>query len=104
MAFKTAHFKTAKDQYEIVLDAIVTEELKVGAICTYDASTKKLTGASAAAAGSYIVAQSDQSMEYGHIPVENRDYRYSSTVAISTTAKKVAVFRISDVTDVIVNA
>lgn len=104
MAYKTAHFKTAKDQYEIVLDTKVSEDLEVGAICTYTSGTNTLAGASAAAAGSYIVAQSDQSMEYGHIPVENRDYGYSSKVKASTTPKKVAVFRISDVTDVIVNA
>ena len=104
MAYKKAHFKTAKDQYEIVVDAIVTEDLVVGSICTFDTTTKKLTGATSATAGAYIVAQSDQSMEYGHIPVENRDYRYDPKVAISTAAKKVALFRINDVTDIIVMA
>lgn len=104
MAYKKAHFKTGHDQREIIVDAIVTEELEVGSICTYDASTKKLTGASAASNGSYIVAQSDMSLEYGHIPVENRDYRYSSAVAVSTTEKKVALFLINDATDIIVMA
>ena len=28
------------------------------------------------AAATHLVAQSDNTMEYGHIPVENRDYRY----------------------------
>ena len=29
----------------------------------------------------HIVAQSDMTMEYGHVPVEDRDYRYSPNVA-----------------------
>ena len=49
----------------------------------------------------FIVAQSDMTMEYGHVPVEYRDYRYSDTVADSTKVKKVALFRITDVLDVI---
>lgn len=102
MATKQAHFRTGKDQYEIVVDAIVKEDLTVGSLCTYNPTSKELIGATTAAAGTYIVAQSDQSMEYGHIPVENRDYRYDSKVATSTAVKKVALFRINDVADIIV--
>ena len=104
MAYKKAHFRTGKDQYEIVVDATVAAELVVGAICSYNTGTKALTGKETAAAGDYIVAQSDQTMEYGHVPVENRDYRYSNKVAVSTTPKKVALFRIHDVADIIVMA
>lgn len=101
MAYK-AQFKTALGQHEIVLDCKVAAELKVGYLCKYDASTDTLSASTSAtpAAGDYIVAQSDMSMEYGHIPVENRDYRYDPKVAASTSKKKVAVFRVTDVTDV----
>lgn len=51
----------------------------------------------------YIVAQSDQTMEYGHVPVELRDYRYIDTVADKTTVKKVALFRIINPQDVILH-
>ena len=51
----------------------------------------------------YIVAQSDQTMEYGHVPVELRDYRYVDTVADKTTVKKVALFRIINPKDVILH-
>ena len=51
----------------------------------------------------YIVAQSDQTMEYGHVPVELRDYRYVDTVADKTTVKKVALFRIINPQDVILH-
>lgn len=104
MAYKKAHFKTGHDQREIIVDAIVTEALEVGALCTYNASSKALAGATSVATGNYIVAQSDMSLEYGHIPVENRDYRYSPSVAVSTTAKKVALFMISDATDILLMA
>lgn len=104
MAYKSAHFKTALNQREEVLDAIVKEKLIVGALCTYNPANSELSGASDAATATHIIAQSDMSMEYGHIPVENRDYRYSADVAISTAAKKVAVFPIIDKTDIIVRA
>lgn len=101
MAYK-AYFKTALGQREIVLDTKVAEELKVGYLCKHDASTNKLSASTSGtpAAGDYIVAQSDMTMEYGHVPVENRDYRYDPKVAASTTTKKVAVFRVTDVSDV----
>ena len=51
-------------------------------------------------------------MEYGHVPVENRDYKYSDEVAAtiaaagpvtaSTPTKKVALFAITDKDDLIV--
>lgn len=100
MAYKKAHFKTALGQREIVLDCKVSEKLEVGAICTLSAGT--LSGAQSVTSDSYIVAQSDMSMEYGHVPVEKQDYRYSPDVAASTSNKKVAVFKVIDVSDVIV--
>lgn len=104
MAYKKAHFKTALNQREVVLDAIVSEALEVGALCTYTEADTKLAGASDVATATHIVAQSDMSMEYGHVPVENRDYRYSPNVAASTTVKKVALFPIIDKSDIIVRA
>lgn len=101
MAYK-AYFKTALGQHEIVLDCLVAADVEVGYLCKYDTSTNKLSASTSAtpASGDYIIAQSDMSMEYGHIPVENRDYRYDPIVKASTTEKKVAVFRVTDVTDV----
>ena len=49
----------------------------------------------------YIVAQSDMTMEYGHVPVENRDYRYSDVVADSTAKKHVALFKVINPDDII---
>lgn len=110
-------FKTAYLQHEIVEDVKVTagknQVLHVGDIVKITNGVLGLVlSASATAAGSvvfpalttdmYIVAQSDQTMEYGHVPVEMRDYRYDDKVADKSTAKKVALFRIINPLDVIV--
>ena len=110
-------FKTAYLQHEIVEDVKVTagknQVLHVGDIVKITNGVLGLVlSASASAAGSvvfpalttdmYIVAQSDQTMEYGHVPVEMRDYRYDDKVADKATAKKVALFRIINPLDVIV--
>lgn len=110
-------FKTAYLQHEVVEDVKVTagknQVLHVGDIVKITNGVLGLVlSASASAAGSvvfpalttdmYIVAQSDQTMEYGHVPVEMRDYRYDDKVADKSTAKKVALFRIINPQDVIV--
>ena len=121
-------FKTGYLQKEIILDTPVDadddisgalqsglNDLKahVGDIVQVDGGELVLVVATSAtsdaaitdttiSAGMYIIAQSDQSMEYGHIPVENRDYRYSDIVDDKATDKKVAVFKITDVDDIIV--
>lgn len=95
-----ASFKTGHSQREQVLDVKVSADLKVGDLVKVaDGSMSKATNLSDA---QYIVAQSDTTMEYGHVPVENRDWKYSDKVAASTTAKKVAVFYIIDKNDIIV--
>lgn len=100
MANFKAQFKTAVGQKELVLDCKVSTGLVVGQVCTYDSATQTLSPkASEAAAGDFIVAQSDISM-MSHIPVENRDYRYNPNVAASTDLKKVAVFKVTEAEDV----
>lgn len=54
--------------------------------------------------GYYILAQSDQTMGYGHVPVENRDYKYSDEVKMTAdTAKKFALFKITNLDDIILD-
>lgn len=110
-------FKTAYLQHEIVEDVKVTagkgQVLHIGDIVkitngvlglVLSASATSANGVSfpALTTDMYIVAQSDQTMEYGHVPVEMRDYRYDDKVADKSTAKKVALFRIINPLDVIV--
>ena len=97
-----AKFRTAYDQREIVIDAKVAADVTVGTLVTVTFGTpNNIAAASTLAAATHIIAQSDMTMEYGHVPVENRDYRYSDKVAASTVEKKVALFQISDKNDVI---
>ena len=110
-------FKTAYLQHEIVEDVKVTagknQVLHVGDIVkitngvlglVLSASATSANGVSfpALTTDMYIVAQSDQTMEYGHVPVEMRDYRYDDKVADKSTAKKVALFRSINPSDDIV--
>ena len=104
MAYEVAEFKAARLQREIPMDVKVSEKLEVGALCAYTAGTNTIAGATTIADATHIVAQSDMTMEYGHVPVENRDYRYSPGVAASSgsAVKKVALFKIINPDDVIV--
>lgn len=120
-------FKTAYLQHEVALDLKVkaaggvasgdtpstSQILHVGDIVKIvnnelqlvvaGASTENAIADPALTTDMYIVAQSDQTMEYGHVPVELRDYRYVDTVADKTTVKKVALFRIINPQDVILH-
>ena len=99
-------------QREIPLDvtAAAKLELKIGDVVAItsagvvSAVTDNSGGSGAAKAavveGNYIVAQSDMTMEYGHVPVENRDYKYKDDVVLNTTAKKAAFYRINNLEDV----
>ena len=97
-----AHFKTAYMQREVVMDVKVAADMEVGTLVTLASETITEKEAGPAAVGDYIVAQSDMTMEYGHVPVEQQDWRYSPKVAKATAAKKVALFRVNNPDDVIV--
>lgn len=95
-----AKFKTAYDQREIVMDVAVIGDVVVGEMVEIKPSTEdrpaicsKLDASTIAGAkeeASHIIAQSDMTMEYGHVPVENRDYRYSDKVASTIDMNKIA--------------
>lgn len=113
---------------EEVIDASVSASCKVGDVVrianegTSSAIIVPIVGTSLSASGSYssadeaaaisaaavsagnlIIAQADQTMEYGHVPVEDRDYRYNPVVASTSSQKKIAVFRIRDISNIIVS-
>ena len=113
-----ASFKTAYLQREIPMTVAVAGDkpLVVGEMVTLTAASgaipASIKSAVTVAAATHIIAQSDMTMEYGHVPVENRDYKYSDEVAAtiaaagpvaaSTPTKKVALFAITDKDDLIV--
>ena len=99
-----AHFKTGWMQKEQVLDVKVSEDMKVGDMAALNEDGETLDKTSSLAAADYIIAQSDETMEYGHVPVEHRNYGYSDKVAQSSSKKKVAVYFIIDESDIILDS
>lgn len=114
-----AKFKTAYLQREIPVEVAVigSAALEVGQLVTltptngtnpdYIAAATGATEAAALSAATHIIAQSDMTMEYGHVPVEDRDYKYSPKVAVtagsistSSPKKKVALFKLINKDDV----
>ena len=117
-----ASFRTAYLQREVYLDTAVVGDCKVGDFVVFTAETSTVqqyikkaaaadvTAANAAAGKLYIVAQSDQTIGYGHVPVENRDYRYDPKVAQTKATvptaktdpwKHVALYKVTNFEDVI---
>lgn len=116
-----ADFKTAYLQREVVLDVVgaASETMTVGQIFSMSGSTINpltvLSGSTASAAiastlasvaeGMFIVAQGDQTMEYGHVPVEYADYKYDPKVYLTNGGhKKVAAFMITNLADLNLSA
>lgn len=94
------NFKTGWNQREIHADMKVEMVAKVGTLCTIGTDTlTPLTSAPAAGTKYAMIAQSDDTIGDGHIPVENRDWLYSDIVAASTTKKHVAYY-IVDTNDI----
>ena len=81
-----ASFKTAYLQREVPMTVAVAGDkpLVVGEMVTLTAASgavpASIKSAATVAAATHIIAQSDMTMEYGHVPVEYRDYRYSDQV------------------------
>lgn len=109
-----AKFKTAYLQKEITVDAaVIGSGLVVGSMITLTPATATLPISIAAAvslaSATHIIAQSDMTQEYGHVPVERRSYApstavaatYSGQLAASSPVKKVALFVLIDKTDII---
>ena len=116
-----ADLKTAYLQREVVLDVVgvASETMTVGQIFSMsgsqinplvvgsgaDASAAIASAIGAVTTGMYIVAQGDQTMEYGHVPVEYADYKYDPKVYLTNGgAKKVAAFMITNLADLNLSA
>lgn len=99
MAYK-ASFKTGWNQREIPASMKVTGDGRVGYLYTIGTDTLTLLNTAPVAGTKYaMIAQSDDTLGYGHVPVEHRDWQYSDEVKASATAKHVAYF-IVDTTDI----
>lgn len=93
-------FITARLQREIPMEVAVgvapTAHVSVGQLVKLDNGVLKTVTSKDDA--THIIAQSDMTMERGHIPVENRDYRYSDYVAgtVSDASNLLGVYKKAD--------
>lgn len=96
-----AKFKTAYLQREIVMDVQVAADMKVGTVVTLSGGkiTAVADSVTTPAQTHYIVAQSDMTMD--RRDYTKHDYEYSDVVKQSATAKKVALFKVIDIDDVV---
>lgn len=93
-------FITGWNQREIHADMIVEAKAKVGTLCTIGVDTlTPIVSAPVAGTKYAMIAQSDDTLGDGHIPVEYRDWLYSDVVAASTVKKHVAYY-IVDTNDI----
>ena len=112
----TAKFKTAYLQRMEIIEATLAAAVNVGDLVIFNPSTGALaasTDGDASKANSYIIAQSDISLAaigggrsgpYDHVKVEDKNLQYDAKVAASTTKKKVAVFKVINPSDVVVES
>ena len=96
-----AKFKTAYLQRETVMDVKVAANMKVGTVVTLSSETITAVedDVTTPALTHYIVAQSDMTMD--RRDYTKHDYEYSDVVKQSATAKKVALFKVIDIDDVV---
>ena len=100
MAYK-ASFITGLGQREIHADMKVSAAGKVGYLYTIGADTLTLLTTAPVAGTKYaMIAQSDDTLGDGHVPVEHRDWAYSDEVAASTSVKKHVAYFVVDTTDI----
>lgn len=100
-------FITGWNQREIHADMKVDAVAKVGTLCIIKSGTtdtlQPITSAPTAGTKYYMIAQSDDTLGDGHIPVEYRDWLYSDAVAASAAKKHVAYY-IVDTNDITATA
>lgn len=106
-----AHFKTAYLQREVYYDATVAEELEIGDLVAVTEASgdtpASVTKVTSLASATHIVAQSDASLYPNDgVPTElgRYDYWNYNTVAASTTEwKHVALYKIIDTNDIVLD-
>lgn len=112
-------FKNAERQKAIKLDDVATisteakDVFKIGQVVNLTAAASTvpayLSKDATPAAGDYIIAQSDDTVGYGHIAVENKEYKPKGYVAVtedtamdaSSITKSVVVYKIIDIDDIV---
>lgn len=112
-------FKNAYLQKAIKLETVSTlstetgDVFKIGQVVTLTAASGTtpayLSKDTTPAVGDYIIAQSDDTIGYGHVLVEDKNYKPQGYVAVteatamdaSSVTKSVVVYKITDLDDLV---
>lgn len=87
-SFNTAYLQRELPDKAIIIgdDVYVNEVVKGTLLPNGTYALEKIsadTAANALSAATHIMAQSDMTLEYGHVPVENSDYKYVDKIAVT---------------------
>ena len=109
-----AKFKTAYLQRELAESALVAANMTLGEMVVVTPATEHIpvivkplvaeTEGAAKAEANAFLAQSDMTLDYGHVPVEDRDYRYSPTVKATHTSIGKGLFETTTARDAALTA
>lgn len=112
-------FKTAYLQKAIKFDDVATlstetgDVFKIGQVVNITAKSGTtpayLSKDASPAVGDYIIAQGDDTVGYGHVPVEDKNYKPKDYVAVTedtamdaySITKSVVVYKIVDLNDLV---
>lgn len=112
-------FKNAYLQKAIKLDAVSTlstetgDVFKIGQVVNLTAASGTtpayLSKDATPAVGDYIIAQGDDTVGYGHVSVEDKNYKPKGYVAVTeatamdadSVTKSVVVYKITDIDDLV---
>lgn len=112
--FKTAYLqRTLRLDNVAVLSTETGDVFKVGQVVNLTAKNGTtpayISKDASPAVGDYIIAQADETIGGGHVPVEDKDYKPKGYVAVTeatavdanSVTKSVVVYKITDINDIV---
>jgi hypothetical protein len=112
--FKTAYLqRTLRLDNVAVLSTETGDFFKVGQVVNLTAKNGTtpayISKDATPAVGDYIIAQADETIGDGHVPVEDKDYKPKGYVAVTeatavdanSVTKSVVVYKITDIDDIV---
>lgn len=112
--FKTAYLQRAMKLDNVAVFSTETNDVfKIGQVVSLTAASGTtpayISKDTAPAVGDYIIAQSDDTVGYGHVLTEDKNYKPKDYVAVtestamdaSSVTKDVVVYEITDLNDIV---
>lgn len=112
--FKTAYLQKAVKLNDVAVFSTESKDVfKIGQVVNLTAASGTtpayISKDASPAVGDYIIAQSDDTVGYGHVPTEEKNYKPKDYVAVteatamdaSSITKDVVVYKITDLDDIV---